>query len=294
MNDRIRGGTFTALLVGLLLAPAASAFADTVGDASSDGALATELREDVTSSDTVDPDITGPAHGEEANASRRWRLTAGPLVAMRSMSQGGDRNEFDHDAPFYMGAQLSAALELYHLSSSDAVVFLTGEAGFGRTIGAYGNAHLANRSTMLTFGTAQLVLRRPAGTDWELDFGLGVQATSTTVEQNPTYTGHRYFGLIAGGTARRYFQDRQYFAAGELYALPVLSVNLSHEAPEAQSFGLRAGLQLGWTSPNGWQSTLGYRFQRFRSQFPLSAQGSRGAVSEDDHHIFMLSIGYAH
>jgi hypothetical protein len=39
--------------------------------------------------------------------------------------------------------------------------------------------------------------------------------------------------------------------------------------------------------------TAGYRYQRFRSQFPVASVGSRGGVSVDNQHVGSIAIGYA-
>ncbi|MBA2664762.1 MAG: hypothetical protein H0U74_20915 [Bradymonadaceae bacterium] len=248
-----------------------------------------EIEDDVAESDANE---ASPSASPQAEG-RRLRISAGPLLGVRSMRLEGDRSSIEHNAPFYIGAMIDLELRLHRFASFDGELGLRTDAGFGRTIGAFGHVELANRQTTMTFVSSKLSLERPLGQVWDLNVGMGMHATSFTVEPNRIYTGHRYIGPQFGVAARRWFDNRRLFVGAGVDALPVAWVNHSSESADAQSFGVRLDSEMGWTSgDSGWNVLLRYRFQRFRTQFPLASQGSRGALSEDNQHILFLSIGY--
>lgn len=261
---------------------------------------AQESDETAVSPETVstDSNTNGDADENENDETittqkRGYRLSVGPFLGVRTMTMEGDRSSYEHNAPFYMGGMLDAELRLLHLPGALGELWLQADAGYGRTIGGFGHADLANRSTALAFLSGQLLLKRSLSDVWDLQVGLGMQALSLTVEPNATYTGHRYVGPQFGVDARRWFDNRGLYLGVELYALPVLWVNQSHETNDMQSFGFRTGAELGWSPGNSdWTLRLRYRFQRFRSQFPLAREGSRGAISEDNQHLLMLMLSY--
>lgn len=246
--------------------------------------------------DELTTDAASEAASTPTNTTKKergYRISAGPLLGVRTMKMQGNRNAYEHNAPFYMGGMVDGELRLHNFSSFNGELWLQADAGYGTTIGGFGHADLANLSTDMAFLSGQFLLKRNFGDDWDMQFGLGMQALSLTVEPNRTYTGHRYIGPQIGINARRWFDNHRLSLGTELYALPVLWVNQSSQTDNAQSFGFRAGAELGWSPGEGsWALRLRYRFQRYRSQFPLASEGSRGAISEDNQHLLILMLSY--
>ncbi len=252
-----------------------------------------ETPTDNTTTDAT-PELASTAAPEESTKTDKgYRISVGPLLGIRTMKMQGNRSAYEHNAPFYMGGMVDGELRLHRFSRFDGELWLQADAGYGSTIGGFGHEDLANRSTAMAFVSGQFLLKRNFGEDWDMHFGLGMQALSLTVEPNKTYTGHRYIGPQIGIQARRWFDNRRLSLGTELYALPVLWMNQSTQTNDAQSFGFRAGAELGWSPGQAsWALRLRYRFQRYRSQFPLAIEGSRGAVSEDNQHLLMLMLSY--
>lgn len=282
----------TALLLVTSGAPAAEESADEpAADSAARNASAMQLEM---------PSLEAPPHRPP-----ELRVALGPLTSLRSMNFEGDRDRIQHDPRPYVGGSFMLTTRLLHLEALGAYLMFDAEVGYGVTR----NRRLLPDdpprpdapTTELTYGGARLILHRQVARTLVLGLGLGLQATSYTVQPNDTYTGHRYAAADLSVRARWFLLQEVLSAGLDLAAYPVFAVDNSGGAHgPAKAFGMRLQTDLSWRPFSGAASPAArglaliprYRYQRYRTQFPVSPLGSRGGISVDNQHLFGLLVGY--
>ncbi len=253
-------------------------------------------------SDVAPTELSPPELAPPDRVPADLRVTLGPFVAMRSMTFEGDARTITHRPQPYRGAALSAAFRLAEVDQLDLALLAEGELEYG----AARNRELNPRGgpsprTELAVVGGQLTVHRTISSTLGLGIGLGFQSTSVTIEPNRRYTGHQYLSVDVGAELRGYaFQDHLSYAL-EAGVLPVVATDNSNDTHgPSSSFGARGALEAAWVPfadarpriKRGWRLVARYRYQRFRSQFPVSPIGLQGGISVDRQHRVALSIGY--
>ncbi len=281
-----RSGAISLLLFVWLLVPAL-ATAGEEGAGGTGSASAADL-----------PELRAPTREPP-----RFRLAIGPLTAVRTMRFEGDADTITHRPEPYLGGWITASGRLWHDADLEAFVTADLEVGHGVARNStYDPTPGPPPSTELTVGGARLSLDRRLGARLLVGLGLGATATSVTLEPNPRYTGHRYLAAEAAVRVQWLEALEAVDVTLELGPRHVVSLDNSEDGHgEGTGFGLRAEGEITWRpAPEASSEGLRhlrligrYRYQRYRSQFPTSFLGSRGAVSVDDQHLGLLLIGYA-
>jgi hypothetical protein len=229
-------------------------------------------------------------------------VAIGPLVASRTMRMRVDSDNVAHQPGPYLGGTARLSIELVEFDSTNAVLLLEGEGGYGATRNSETADELRRQPvTEWSFLDARITVRRPLSESLDLNVGLGAYANSFIVEPNLTYTGHRYVAADMRLGIAWHDVASSWSASADLSAHPVLFVNESSGARgESSAFGARGGAQVGYDLA-GVESTGGYAggrimlrydYTRFRTQFPQQRVVLDGGVSEDDVHALTLMLGY--
>lgn len=246
-------------------------------------------------------EVAMPSLGAGGSSSFLFRVNLGPLFALRSMTLEGSDDEITHSPQPYAGLQFGASGTLARFPKLDASLQFDAELGYG----ASKNRELVPGETPpiteLTFGGFRLFAIRRLGNRISAGLGAGFQATSVIVQPNTIYTGHRY---LAGDASLRvdWLPPPKWLSlTGEVGAYPVFATDNSDSAHgEASSFGGRFSLEGAWNiapdasslSLKGLRILTRYRYQRYRSTFPLSPIGEAGAHSVDNIHVFSVLLDY--
>lgn len=249
----------------------------------------------------------GPKVPELSSPPKRpspFRISVGPLSAIRSMKFEGDDTTVLHQPHPYVGGTMSMSGAAWKHPKLDIFLSYTLDVGYGIAKNRKFDP-LQNGSTPITemsYGGARLFIDRRLAKDLYAGIGGGIQATSVIVQPNSLYTGHRYLG---GETALRFrwhgLADTVIFGAGaSIY--PVFALDNSDDGHgRGTAFGARLESELAWRIAPGAQDenlrhlnlVIRYRFERYRSQFPNSPVGSRGGISVDNLNVAGLLIQYA-
>ena len=289
---RPRFGTYliTVLVGGALAAglPTSARAADD-GASSSDGTEAT--------------DDGGDKNVGSSSQSPPFRMALGPLSALRKMTFEGNEETVTHAPQPYIGGAIALAGTLWRDAELRASLEFDFEVGYG----VAKNRKLDDGSgptpvTELTYGHGRVFLNRRLGSDFKIGVGTGLRASSVVVQPNPIYTGHRYVAADTAAGLHWFGLSEKLDVSAEVGAAPVFALDNSDSGHgEGTAFGARAQAQLRWAPAleasdadlRNLRLLFRYRFQRFRSQFPLSFLGSNGAVSVDNQHILAVMVEYA-
>lgn len=245
--------------------------------------------------------VAMPSLGAGGSSTFLFRVNLGPLFALRSMTLEGSDDEITHSPQPYAGLQFGASGTLARFPKLDASLQFDAELGYGASKNRELVPGQAAPITELTFGGIRFFAIRRLGNRISAGLGAGFQATSVIVQPNTVYTGHRY---LAGDASLRvdWLPPAKWLSlTGELGAYPVFATDNSDSAHgEASSFGGRFSLEGAWNiapdasslSLKGLRVLTRYRYQRYRSTFPLSPLGEAGAHSVDNIHVFTVLIDY--
>lgn len=222
----------------------------------------------------------------------RFRLRVGALIGQRNLEMSGDAGAFNlgHQSPFLgFGGRLDGALANFGSSALGFRVF-GGYAPFTTIF----RGDVEYGSAFARIG-AELRYLLPLAPTLRLDLFGGAEATSVTIEQNPSYTGHRYISGRAGAGV--------FFKAGpvDLHlgggVLPVFATNNSDDAYGSTDFNLgyeaNAGLEFAITEAIA--ASIDYTLHYYGPEYsePVLEVGDGPIASSDLMHLGLISIGYA-
>jgi hypothetical protein len=228
-------------------------------------------------------------------------LTFGFLSSLRRMEIGGDTDAIEHSPRPYLGGAAIVDARLARFESIGAEVGL-------RLRGHYAAARNREVSPTLgrtaitehTLGAAGLTMLRRLSPAFDLEFELGAQVTSFTVERNYFYTGHRYFNLMFGVEGLWWPAVDRLSLGLAVAALPTIETNQSSDFyGDGRSFGVQLQGSIGFNiEPRrgghrraSTRLELRYAYQRFRGQYlETSELGTEGSVSVDDQHFLSLAL----
>ncbi|MEM1349071.1 MAG: hypothetical protein AAGI01_10980 [Myxococcota bacterium] len=233
------------------------------------------------------------------------RVGVGASASLRSLfvntsELGSDPAYFEHTPPPYLGGMLDVQIRLGRFADGRGAIGLWFEGRYGATrdaseLPAVGRTPLTDH----TLGLGALTLARKLRPNTELRVDLGVQGTSFIItDPNPIYTGHRYLTALAGVSLTQTLGGVVPLTLRAM-SLPNIATNESGGAGGgAQTFGVRAGADLGVylmrTSDSALDLTLRYDYQRFRTQYRDNTRyGENGGVTEDDQHLLSVLLCYA-
>jgi len=253
--------------------------------------------------ETESADQTDEADGAaDDQDTAPFRIALGPLSALRRMTFEGNEREVVHTPQPYFGGAVTITGTVWRDADLGASLGYDLDLGYGVAKNANFAADAAPTPvTEISYGTGRMLLNRRLGGDFQLGIGAGMRAASVVVQPNPIYTGHRYLAADLSFRVRWFGIADNLMLAGEVGTSPVFALDNSDAGHgEGSAFGARVQTQLRWApAPESSNAELRnlrvlfrYRYERFRSQFPVSFLGTNGAHSVDNQHIAALMLEY--
>lgn len=221
-----------------------------------------------------------------------FRITAGALIGRRTLEMSSEDGLFTlgHESPFVgFGGRVDGILANFGDSALGVGVF-GGYAPF--TTIFKGNIEYGSAFGRLG---AELRYLRPLTDTLRVDLFGGAEATSVTIEQNDSYTGHRYISARAGVGAVFNAGPVDLSLGGGL--LPIFATNNSSDAYGTTDFnlGYEANAGIDFDITDAIVASLSYTFHFYAPEYgdPQKAGVVGPITSSDIMHLGLISIGYA-
>lgn len=239
-----------------------------------------------------------------SKAQGKVELRVGPLLSTRSLTIEAPGGEVVHEPSTMIGGQGALDIFFWKFLAIDALVGISADGSYSS--GANQDVSPERGRELISemiVGSGSISLVRKLSSSFLVETAVGVQATSVTVEQNLSYTGHRYISALVRLGARKSILSERVILGAQVELLPGLDTNESNQTDtDLSSFGVEADAYLGINILRGEDALrlsqmsllLGYTYRRFSSTYTGATrfgEGEFGAL--DTQNALHLTLSYA-
>lgn len=240
----------------------------------------------------------------KAKAQGKVELRVGPLLSTRSLTIDTPGGEVVHKPSAMIGGHGSLDIFFLKFLAIDALVGLSFDgsysSGTNQDVSPERGRELISE---MVVGSGSFSLVRHLSPSFLFETAVGVQATSVTVEENLSYTGHRYISALVRLGARKSVLNERVIIGAQVEILPGLNTNESNQTDtDVSSFGVEADAFLGINIMRGSDALrqsqmsllLGYTFRRFSSTYTGATRFGEGEFgATDTQNALHLTLSYA-
>lgn len=239
-----------------------------------------------------------------SEAEGQVELRVGPLLSTRSLTINAPGQTVEHKPSTMVGGQGSLDIFFLRFLAIDALVGLSFDGSYASGVNQDVSPERGRELiSEMVVGAGAFSLVRQVSPSFLFETAVGLQATSVTVEQNLSYTGHRYISALVRLGARKTMLNDRVILGAQVEILPGLSTNESNQTDtDLSAFGVEADAYLGINILRGEDALrlsqmsllLGYTLRRFSSTYTGQTRFGEGEFeATDTQNTLHLALSYA-